>query len=100
MRLGAALFVKQPSPHKGVGVAPLMTEAPLGCLEPFGVITLADRSDSAPLSSGLAMAGLGSTHKSKQAYVVDVSPTRYAALVRAYKGRNASIIAEIKARGS
>jgi len=91
--------------RKGLGSGPyggFLMDGHHGSAEPFGIMyEVDDRSDSVALSNAFATAGLGSLYRQSQIYAVEVSPERYAALVRAaFQGLNMSIVAELKkARG-
>ncbi|MDP2258334.1 MAG: hypothetical protein Q8J89_01280 [Caulobacter sp.] len=91
--------------RKGLGSGPyggFLMDGHHGSAEPFGIMyEVDDRSDSVALSNAFATAGLGSLYRQSQIYAVEVSPDRYAALVRAaFQGLNMSIVAELKkARG-
>lgn len=91
--------------RKGLGSGPyggFLMDGHHGSPEPFGIMyEVDDRSDSVTLSNAFATAGLGSLYRQSQIYAVEVSPERYAALVRAaFQGLNMSIVAELrKARG-
>ena len=91
--------------RKGLGSGPyggFLLDGNHGSTEPFGIMyEVDDRSDSVALSNAFATAGLGSLYRQSQVYAVEVSPDRYAALVRAaFQGLNISIVAELKkARG-
>lgn len=91
--------------RKGLGSGPyggFLMDGHHGSPEPFGIMyEVDDRSDSVALSNAFATAGLGSLYRQSQIYAVEVSPERYAALVRAaFQGLNMTIVAELrKARG-
>lgn len=70
----------------------------IGTAEPFAVLQhTKDASDSAALSKGFALMGLGNMYAQRNTYAVQVVPSRYTALVRAaYAGFNQGIVDEIK----
>ena len=94
---GAFVLLKPPPPYRGVWGAALGTDTPVGSDEAFAVMSPAgDKSDSALLANGMALAGLGSMYRQKNIYAVEVSPVRYAALVRsAFQGLNTSMVEQL-----
>lgn len=99
---GAIFMQKPPPPYRGAWPGNFMMPQGSGTDEPFAIMyQVDDRSDSALVSSAMALAGLGSLYRQNKIYAVQADPDRYAALARAaFQGFNTALVSELqKARG-
>lgn len=81
-----------------MGPGGLMVKGPVGAREPFArLIHEKDSSDSAAISSAMAIMGLGSFYRQANTYEARVDAARYAVLAKAaYEGFNQAIVDLVK----
>jgi hypothetical protein len=83
--------------QKGAGAGGMLFANPTGTDAPFAVLKQTkDKSDSAAVSTAMALMGMGSFFRSSKAIAAEADPERWSALVRAaYQGYNQALVDQI-----